>query len=166
MRCLRPRRRACIFAITKVCEGTEQHLAVEKFFSPNPLIVVLEQTMARRQPLSLIIPQHLNNADGSTSSGSPQAETISRLASASANVRLPIALVCDANILPTLRLFDRVDHFLRKRDHLHRNAELLWLQALPIDFRSPPWMRLRQRRSDASMFKLGDKTFAAQNSQK
>ena len=61
----------CIFTIAEICEGTEQHLTVEEFLSPNPLVVILEQTVAQRHPLSLIIPLHLNNAGGSTSSGSP-----------------------------------------------------------------------------------------------
>jgi hypothetical protein len=51
--------------------------------------------------------------------------------SVSANVRFRAALVCDAQILPTLRLFDCVNHFLRKRDHLHRNAELLRCKRCP-----------------------------------
>jgi hypothetical protein len=41
----------CIFTIAEVCEGTKQHLAVEKFLSPYPLVVVLEKTVAQRQPL-------------------------------------------------------------------------------------------------------------------
>jgi hypothetical protein len=38
----------CIFTIAEICEGTEQHLTVEEFLSPNSLVVILEQTVAQR----------------------------------------------------------------------------------------------------------------------
>jgi hypothetical protein len=41
----------CIFTIAEICEGTEEHLAVEEFLSPYPLVVVLEKTVAQCQPL-------------------------------------------------------------------------------------------------------------------
>lgn len=44
----------CIFTIAEICEGTEQHLAVEEFLSPYPLVVVLEKTVAQCQPLILV----------------------------------------------------------------------------------------------------------------
>ena len=39
-----------IFTIAEICERTKQHLTVEEFLSPNPLVVILEQTVAQRQP--------------------------------------------------------------------------------------------------------------------
>jgi hypothetical protein len=44
----------CIFTIAEICEGTEQHLAVEEFLSPYPLVVVLEKTVAQCQPLFFV----------------------------------------------------------------------------------------------------------------
>jgi hypothetical protein len=41
----------CIFTIAEICEGTEQHLAVEEFLSPYSLVVVFEKTVAQCQPL-------------------------------------------------------------------------------------------------------------------
>jgi hypothetical protein len=45
----------CIFTIAEICEGTEEHLAVEEFLSPYPLVVVLEKTVAQCQPLFIKI---------------------------------------------------------------------------------------------------------------
>ena len=53
----------CIFTITEICEGTEQHLAVEEFLSPSSLVVILEETVVQRQPpLSRLSQQFLNDA--------------------------------------------------------------------------------------------------------
>jgi hypothetical protein len=41
----------CIFTIAEICEGTEQHLAVEEFLNPYSLVVVFEKTVAQCQPL-------------------------------------------------------------------------------------------------------------------
>jgi hypothetical protein len=54
----------CIFTIAEICEGTEQHLTVEEFLSPNPLVVILEQTVAQRQPpLTRLSKQCLDDID-------------------------------------------------------------------------------------------------------
>src|SRR4051812_7030513 len=82
--------------------------------------------MAQRQPpLADCLSSFLTMLSHSASSGSRQTGLPAPTSD------FPIALVCDANILPTLRLFDCVDHFLRKRDHFHRNAELLGCKCCP-----------------------------------
>ena len=60
----------CIFTVAEIREGTEQNLTVEEFVSPNPLVVILEQTVAQASaPLTRLSQQYFTIPSHSTCSG-------------------------------------------------------------------------------------------------